>query len=79
MLAVKYTATLDCSNNDKDTAGPIASVAIVLRAVHALHEVYILVNQQIHSNQSLKTLDDGLKRFHKKKGAFGMLKISNSV
>jgi hypothetical protein len=47
--------------------------------VWALCEFSLLVSQQNHSDLFLTGLDDALKRFHKKKGAFQQQKISKSA
>jgi hypothetical protein len=52
---------------------------MVMGAVRALCEFSLLVSQQNHSDLSLTALDNALKRFYKKKGAFRDQKMSKSV
>jgi len=52
---------------------------MVMGAVRALCEFSLLVSQQNHSDLSLAALDDALKRFYKKKGAFQDQKMSKSA
>jgi len=49
---------------------------MVMGALRAICEFSLLVSQQNHSDLSLTALDDGLKRFFKKKGAFRNQKMS---
>jgi len=58
-----------------------ASDDMVMGAVRALCVFSLLVSQQNHCELSLTALDDALKRFYKKKGAFRdqiMLKSANA-
>jgi hypothetical protein len=70
---------LVCSTDDRKTAAETASDEMVMGAVGALCEFSLLVSQQIHSDLSLKSLDDALKRFYQKKGAFRDQKMSKSA
>jgi hypothetical protein len=56
-----------------------ASDEMVMGAVRALCEFSLLVSQQYHSEISLETLDNPLKRFYKKMGIFRALKMSKSA
>jgi len=69
-LAVNCTPILDCSRDDGKTPAETASDEMVMGAVRALCEFSLLVSQQNHSDLSLTALDDALKQFYKKKGAF---------
>jgi len=69
-LAVNCAPILDCSQDAGKTAAETASDEMVMEAVRALCEFSLLVSQQNHSNLSLTALDDALKRFYTKKGAF---------
>jgi len=68
--AVICTAILDCSKDDGKAEVETASDEMVMGAVRALCEFSLIVSQQNHSDQSLTALDDALKRFYNKKGAF---------
>ena len=48
-------------------------------AVRALCEFSLLVSQQNYSDLSLTALDDALKQFYRKKGAFREQKMSKSA
>jgi len=78
-LAVNCAPILDCSQDAGKTAAQTASDEMVMGAVQALCEISRLVSQQNHSDLSLAALDDALKQFHKKKGAFRDQKMSKSV
>jgi len=69
-LAVNCAPILDCSKDDGKTPAETASNEMVMGAVRVLCEFSLLVSQQNHSELSLTALDDALKRFYKKKGAF---------
>jgi len=69
-LAVNCAQILDCSQDAGKTAAETASDEIVMGAVRALCEFCLLVSQQNHSDLYLAALDDALKRFYKKNGAF---------
>jgi len=56
-----------------------ASDDMVMGAVWALCEFSLLVSQQNFSDVSLRALDNALRRFYKRKGAFGDLKMSKSA
>jgi len=78
-LSVNYARILDCSKDDGKTAVETASDEIVMGAARALCEFSLLVSQHNHSDLSLTALDDSLKRFYKKKGAFRDQKMSQSA
>jgi hypothetical protein len=78
-LAVNCAPILDCSKDDGKTPAETASDEMVMGAVRALCEFSLLVSQQNHSDLSLTALDDALKRFYKKKGAFRDQKMSKSA
>jgi len=78
-LAVNCAPILVCSTDDRKTAAETASDGMVMGAVRALCEFSLLVSQQNHSDLSLKALNDALKRFYKKKGAFRDEKMSKSA
>jgi len=78
-LSVNCTPILDCSKDDGKTAAETASDEMVMGAVRALCEFSLLVSQQNHSDLSLTALDDELKRFYKKKGAFRNQKMLKSA
>ena len=78
-LAVNCAPILVCSTDDRKTAAETASDEMVMGAVRALCEFSLLVSQQNHSDLSLAALDDALKRFYKKKGAFRDQKMSKSA
>jgi len=61
------------------TGAETTSNEMVMGVVRALCEFSLLVSQQNHSDLSLKALDDALKRFYKKKGAFREQTMSTSV
>ena len=69
-LAVDCAPTLECSKDKGKTQAETASDEMVMGAVRALCEYSLLVSQQTHSDLSLTALDDALKRFYEKKGAF---------
>jgi len=78
-LSVNCAPILDCSKDDRKTAAETASDEMVMGPVRALCEFSLLVSQQNHSDLSLTALDDALKRFYNKKGAFQEQKMSKSV
>jgi len=78
-LAVNCAAILDSSQDAGKTAAETASDEMVMGAVLALCEFSLCVSKQNHSDPSLAALDDGLKRFYKKKGAFRDQKMSKSA
>jgi len=78
-LSVNCAPIHDCSKDDGKTAVETASDEMVMGAVRALCEFSLLVRQQNHSDLSLTALDDALKRFYKKKGAFRAQKMSKSA
>ena len=78
-LALNCTPILDCSKDDGKTAVETAFDEMVMGAVRALCEFSLLVSQQNHSDLSLTALDDALKRFYKKKGAFREQKMLKSA
>jgi len=78
-LAVNCAPILDCSKDDGKTPAEIASDEMVMGAVRASCEFSLLVSQQNHSDVSLTALDDGLERFHKRKGAIRDPKMSKSA
>jgi len=78
-LAVNCAAILDCSQDAGKTAVETASDEMVMGAVRALCEFSLLFSQQNHSDLSLAALDDALKRFYKKKGAFRDQKMTKSA
>jgi len=69
-LSANCAPIVDCSKDHRKTAAETASDEMVMGAVQALCEFPLLVSQQNHSDLSLTALDDALKRFHTKKGAF---------
>jgi len=77
-LSVNRAPILDCSHNAGETAAENASDEMVLRAMWALCEFSSLVSQQNHSDQSLKALDDALKRHYQRKGIFREQKMLKS-
>jgi len=78
-LAVNCTPILDRSNDNGKTPAETASDEMVMGAVRALCEFSLLVSQQNHSDLSLTAVDDALKQFERKKGAFREQKMSNCV
>jgi hypothetical protein len=78
-LAVNCAPILDCSQDDGKTPAETASNEMVMGAVRTLCEFSLLVSQQNHTDLSLTALDDALKRFYKKKGAFRDQKMSKSA
>ena len=56
-----------------------ASDEMVMGAVQALCEFSLLVSQQNHSDLSLAALDNALKQYHMKEGAFRDQKMSKSA
>jgi len=76
---VNCAAILDCSEDDAKTPAETVSDEMVMGAVWALCEFSLVVSQQNHSNLSLTALDDALKRFYKKKGAFQDQILSKSA
>jgi hypothetical protein len=78
-LAVNCTPILDSSQDAGKTAAETASDEMVMGSVRALCEFSLLVSQQNYSDLSLAALDDALKRFDKKKGAFRDQKMSKSA
>jgi len=78
-LAVKCTTIVDCSQDARKTAAETASDDIVMGAVRTVYEFSLLVSQQNHCNLSFAALDDGRKRFYKKKGASRDQKMSKSA
>ena len=77
-LAVNCAPNLDCSKDDGKTAVENASDEMVLGAVRASCQFYLLVSQQNNSDLSIKALDDALKRLYQKKGIFREQKMSKS-
>jgi len=69
-LAVNCVPILDCSEDDGKPPAETASDEMVMGAVRALCEFSLLVSQQNHSDLSLTALDNALKQFYKKNGAF---------
>jgi len=78
-LAGNCAPILDCSRDVEKTVAETPSDKMVMGAVWALCEFPLLVSQPNHSDLSLTALDDALKRFHKKKGAFRQQKMSKSA
>jgi hypothetical protein len=78
-LVVNYAPILDCSKDDGETPAEAASDEMIMGAVRALCEFSLLVSHQNHSDISLTALDNVLKRFYKKKGAFRDQKMSKSA
>jgi len=78
-LAVNCAPILDGSQDARKTAADTDSDEMVMGAVLALCEFSLLVSRQNHSDLSLAALDDALKQFHKKKGAFRDQKMSKSA
>jgi hypothetical protein len=78
-LAVNCPPILDCSKDDGRTPAETASDEIVMGVVRALCECSPLVNQQDHSDLSLTALNNALKRYYKKKGAFQDQKMLKSA
>ena len=78
-LAVNCTPNLDCSMDDRKTPAEKASDEMVMGAVWVLCEFSLVVSQQNHSDQSLTVLDNALKQFYKKTGAFREQKMSKSA
>ena len=60
-LAVHCSPMLVCYKNDGKTGADTASDGMVMGAVRALCEFSLLVNQQNHSDLSIKALEDELK------------------
>jgi len=79
ILAVNCAPILDCSQDAGKTVAQTASDEMVMGAVRVLCEFSLLVSQQNHSDLSLAALEDALKRFYKKKGAFRDQKMSKSA
>jgi len=69
-LSVNCAPILDYSKDDRKTAVETASDEMVMGAVRVFCEFSLLVGQQNHSDLSLTALDNPLKWFYKKKGAF---------
>jgi hypothetical protein len=65
-LVVKSAPLLDRSQDARKTAVKTASDDMVMGAVQVLCEFFLLVRQQNHSDLSLASLDDPLKRFYNK-------------
>jgi len=78
-LSVNCAPILNCSKDDGKTASETASDEMVMGAVQASCESSLLVSKQNHSDLSLTALDDALKQFYKKKGAFQNQKLSKSA
>jgi len=78
-LGVTCTPIVDCSMDDGRTAAETISDEMVMGAKRALCEFSLLVRQQDHSDLSLTALDDALKLFYKKKGAFREQKMLKSA
>jgi len=78
-LAVNCAPIVDCFQDAGKTAVETASDEMVMGAVRALCEFSLLVSPRNHSDLSLTALDDALKRFHRKKGAFREQKMSKSA
>jgi len=76
---VNCAPILDCSQDAGKTVAETASDEMVMGAVRALCEFSLLFSQQNHSDLSLAALDDALKRFDMKKGAFREQKMSKSA
>jgi len=79
ILALNCAPFLDCSQDAGKTAVESTSDEMVMGAVWALCEFSLLVSQHNHSDLSLTALDDALKRFYRKKGAFGDQTMLKSV
>jgi hypothetical protein len=77
--AVNCAPILDWSQDARKTAAETASDEMVMGAVWALCEFSLLVSQQNHSDISLTALDDALKQFYNKKGAFRDQKMLKSA
>ena len=75
-LAVNCALIRDCCKDDGKTPAETAYDELVMGAVRALCEFSLLGSQQHHSDLSLTALDNALKRFYKKKGAFREQKMS---
>ena len=78
-LAVNCTPIIDRSQDAGKTVAETASDEMVMGAVRTLCEFSLLVSQQNQSDLSLPALDDALKRFYKKQGAFQDQKMSKSA
>ena len=78
-LAVNGAPILVCAKDDGKTAVETASNEIAMGAVRALGEFSLLVSQQNHSDLSLNTPDNALKRDWQKKGIFRVQTMSKSV
>jgi len=78
-LSVNCPPILDRSKDDRKTVVETASDEMVMGAVRALCEFSLLVSQQNHSDLSLTALDNALKRFYRKKGAFREQQMLKSV
>jgi len=78
-LEVNCTQVLECSKNDGKTPAETDSNEMVIGAVRALCEFSLLVSEKNHSVLSLTALDNAVKQFNKKMGAFRDKKISNSA
>jgi len=76
---VNWTPIIDCTKDDGKTAVQITSDDMVMGAVWALCEISLLVSQPNNSDLSLTVLDNALKWWYKKKGAFREKKISKCV
>jgi len=78
-LAVNCAPILDCSKDNGKTPAETASDETLMGAVRTLCEFSLLVSQQNHSDLSLTAIDDALKQFYKKKGAFREQNMSKSA
>jgi DNA-binding LacI/PurR family transcriptional regulator len=78
-LAVNCAPFLDCSQDAGKTAAETASDEMAIGAVQALCELSVLVNQQKYIDLPLAALDDALKRYYNKKGAFRDRKMAKSA
>jgi len=78
-LVVNCPPILDCSQDDGKTVAETASDEMVMGALQALCEFSQLVSQQNHSDLSLAAVNDALKQFYKKKGAFRDQKMLKSA
>jgi len=78
-LAVNCASILDSSKDDGKTLAETASNEMVMGAVWALCEFFLLVRQQNHSDLSLTALDVARTQFYKKKGAIREQKMLKSA
>jgi len=78
-LAVTWAPILDCTQDAGTTAAETASDEMMMGAVRALCEFSLLGGQQNHSDLTLTALDDALKQFYRKEGAFRDQKMSKSA